>query len=83
MHLRFVKMIPQDELHKLSTQRVLAYLRKLQKCEESPELSDWTEEEISQVDGIIFKSSEEWKEQYNLVKEILSERENVGNNTGY
>lgn len=77
MYPRSVKLIPQDELQNLSTKRVLSYLRKLHECEESLELSDWTIEELSQEKNIIFKSSKEWKIQYKLVKEILSEREHV------
>ncbi|WP_141215663.1 hypothetical protein [Hahella sp. CCB-MM4] len=72
-----VKPLNQDELEVLSTERLLAYLRRLQKCEESIELSDWQLNEVSTISGIVFKSSEEWKTQYNLVKVVLAKRPNV------
>mgnify|MGYP000021998313 CR=1 FL=1 len=74
---RSVNPLSQDKLGSLTTKRVLAYLHSLQQCEESIEASDWSENEVASVSGIIFKASDEWKLQYNLVKAVLAERPNV------
>ncbi|WP_226649562.1 hypothetical protein ACJJID_11535 [Microbulbifer sp. CnH-101-G] len=76
--LKPVKPLNQRELEALSTKRLLAYLRRLQRCEESIELSDWQEDKVSPLGGIVFKSSDEWKTQYNLVKAVLAKRPNIG-----
>lgn len=74
---RNIKPLTIAELEKLTTARLLAYLKKLNECEESLELSDWTKEEIISIEGIIFKSSNEWQEQYTTVKSILSKRPHI------
>lgn len=74
MEPRSVNPLSLDKLKSLTTERLLAYLRSLQKCEKSLEGSDWNAEEVESVKGIIFKDSNEWKEQYELVKEVLAER---------
>lgn len=43
----------------------------------SIELFDWSEEEISAIEGIVLKSSEKWKSQYKLVKAVLASRPNI------
>lgn len=77
MRPRTVKPQNLNKLEKLSTKRLLAYLHSLQRCEESIELSDWNKNEVDSAKGIIFKSSEEWKLQYNLVKKVLATRPNI------
>ena len=74
---RSVNPLSPDKLESLTTKRLLAYLRSLQQCEESIEASDWSEDEVTSVSGIIFKTSDEWKLQYNLVKAVLAERPNI------
>jgi hypothetical protein len=74
---RSVNPLNRNKLESLTTKRLLAYLRNLQQCEESIEASDWEEEKVNSKDGIVFKSSEEWRSQYNLVKTVLAERPNI------
>ena len=77
MKPKLIKALTEKQLAALSTPRLLALLSKLQQCEDSVEKSDWSSEEILDTDGIVFKSSDEWLQQYTLVKSILSNRENV------
>ncbi|WP_020405927.1 hypothetical protein [Hahella ganghwensis] len=77
MKARGIKPLSLDDLEGLTTERLLAYLRKLHECEESLELSDWAPEEIKSIEGIVFKASQEWKEQHALVKRVLAGRPNV------
>jgi len=74
---RSVNQLSQDKLETFPTKRLIAYLRKLQQCEESIELSDWQENEVATLGGIVFKSSKEWKIQYSLVKAELANRPNI------
>lgn len=76
---RAVKPIHLTELEKLPTPRILSYLKKLQQCEESIELSDWSTEEVSKAEGIVFKSSTEWAVQHKYVKSVLATRSNFEN----
>ncbi len=74
---RSVNPLRQNKLESLTTKRLLAYLSSLQQCEESIEASDWTEDEVASVSGIVFKASDEWKSQHNVVKAVLAERPNI------
>jgi hypothetical protein len=76
MKPRSVTPLNVNKLEKLSTPRLLSFLHKLQQCEESLVSSDWSIEEISEINGIVFKSSEEWQMQYNLVRSVLAGRPN-------
>ena len=64
-----------EELEKLSTKRLLARLRQLQKCEESFALSDQVPSEYESDSSIEFKDSVEWKTEYSKIKQILDKRE--------
>ena len=77
MAIRFVNPLDQEALERLTSERLLVYLSKLQQCEESLEVSDWEEKEIIPITCIVFKSSREWKYQYKLVKAVLANRKNV------
>ena len=77
MKPRSIKPLELSELEKFSTPRLLSFLQKLQQCEESPELSDWSQEELSQTDGIVFKTSGGRSSQYKQVQEVLKNRSNV------
>ena len=76
MKPRSVKPLELIEMEKISTPRLLSFLRKLQQCENDIESSDWSPEEIAVTGGIVFKSSDEWQEQYLLVKSVLEARPN-------
>jgi len=73
---RTVALLSLEELNKLPTQRILAYLSRLQACENSVVESDLEPHEVM-VEGITYKESEAWKKQYALVKEVLASRPNI------
>ena len=77
MKPRSVKPLSSEELVKIPTPRLLSYLRKLQECEKDIQSSDWSPEQVALTEGIVFKSSPEWLEQYKLVKAVLDSRPNV------
>jgi hypothetical protein len=67
-----------EALKKKNTKELLGYLKALQQCEESFELSDMDiNEDILDNNKIYFKQTLKWKSAYNNVKSILSERENI------
>ncbi len=74
---RSVNPLNKDKLEALTTKRLLTYLHSLQQCEESIVTSDWNEDEVASVRGIIFKTSDVWKLQYSLVKAVLAERPKI------
>ncbi|WP_310484638.1 hypothetical protein [Chamaesiphon sp. VAR_48_metabat_403] len=63
------------ELEKLSTKQLLGRLQRLRQCEESLELSDRDNIDLSGC--IEFKQSQEWLEAFRDVKQILSLREHI------
>jgi len=77
MKIRSVAALSRSDLQTLSTERLLAYLKKLNQCENSLQESDWSLEQIAEVEGIIFKSSIEWEDQVKLVKAVLSNRPHI------
>lgn len=67
-----------EELETYPTKRLLARLKSLHQCEESFELSDRDESERNlNSDLIEFKETEEWKIEYDKLKEILKNREHI------
>jgi hypothetical protein len=67
-----------EALKKKNTKELLGYLKALQQCEESFELSDMDiNEDILDNNKIYFKQTPKWKSAYNNVKSILSQRENI------
>ncbi len=74
---RAVPQIDRDELEHLPTKALLARLDKLRRCEDSLEGTDMNADEITAVEGILFKESPEWREAYEAVKAVLSTREHV------
>ena len=75
---RYPKVITREELEKLHTKQLLAYLKRLHQCEESFEGSDWDENrDLTDEVMIHFKQTEKWKFAYRTVKSILSGREHV------
>lgn len=68
--MRKKRFLLKEELEKLTTPRLLSYLRSLHTYHET---LHWDDEIGSEVT----KSSEVWKEHHKLVKEILSKREHV------
>lgn len=77
---RALQIIPTSELEGLPTGALLARLKRLRWCLESPELTDLTLGELESVKYmILFKSEETWKQAYTDVKSILDVRENKPN----
>ena len=66
-----------SDLEALSTNRLLARLKRLLLCEESLELSDQNVENYQESDFIEFKDSPKWIKEYNNLKEILAQREHI------
>ena len=66
-----MKFLTKERLEKLTTKRILAYLRSLYVVHEGPNWDEHNKE--------ITKSSIEWKEQVKLVKSILATREHLSN----
>lgn len=64
-------VLSKECLDKLTTKRLLAYLRSLYECHEEPH---WDEDCNSKE---LTKDSTEWKEHIQLVKSILANREHV------
>lgn len=73
-----VPRIAAFELAKLPTKALLARLARLRHCEDEAELSDYSDEELLQVQGkIMFKNTSVWKEAYQDLKTILATREHI------
>jgi hypothetical protein len=67
-----------EDLKKKSTKELLGYLKSLQQCEGSYEISDMDiNYDILDTKTIYFKQTLKWKSAYNNVKSILSERGNI------
>ena len=67
-----------DELEKMNTKQLLAYLHKLHTCEESFEKSYMINNpEKKNKKTIYYKQSDNWKQAYKNVKEILKTREHI------
>ena len=77
MRNRPVFFIERSALEALSTKALLGRLQRLRECEESPEFSDMTKEEIAAAPGILFKRSAEWSVAYSDVKAVLATREHL------
>lgn len=65
-----VKFLAEKELEKLTTKRLISYKNKLMAYPEGP---SWEESNSDRLN----KSDDIWKDQYSLVKKILSTREDV------
>jgi hypothetical protein len=71
-------VITKEELEKKSTKELLGYLKNLQRCEESVELSDQgINRDETDPETIYFKQSKKWKTAYRTVKTILAAREHI------
>jgi hypothetical protein len=65
----------------MPTKGLLDRRRRLLRCEESPDVSDASPDELAQVTGIVFKSAPEWRAAYEQLKAILATREHVPKST--
>ena len=74
-----VVIIKQDQLITLHTGTLMKRRDELLKCDESLEMSDSLKTDLNSQDLIQYKNTNEWREAYADVKEILSTREHVPN----
>ena len=74
---RVVSEVSPDELEQMSTKELLGRLSRLQACEESPETSDMSADEIASVKGILFTKTPEWHKAHAELKTVLRSREHV------
>ena len=73
-----IKIVSIEVLQKKGTKELLGYLKSLQKCEESFDLSDMDENiDLIDLQNIYFKQTEKWRSAYNNVKSILKNREHI------
>ena len=74
---REVPIVPKAELAGLPTGSLLTRLQRLQRCEDSRQSSDRSAREVSDVQGILFKNTPDWRQAHSDLKSILREREHV------
>lgn len=74
---RAVPVLAQEALEATPTKALLGRLRRLLRCEESPEASDASPEELAQLEGIVFKNTAEWRVAHDQLKVVLASREHV------
>jgi hypothetical protein len=71
-------VITQEALELKNTKALIAYLNKLQRCEESFDLSDMDVNlDLIDKEKIYFKQTEKWQTAYKNVKSILKNREHI------
>ena len=74
--------ITKEALAQKNTKALLAYLSKLQRCEESYDLSDMDVNlDLIDEDKIYFKQTEKWQTAYTHVKSILENRAHIQKKT--
>ena len=77
---RALKPIPREQLDALPTGALLARLKRLRWCEESPDESDLADTQIASASALIlFKSDPAWRAAYADLKDALAGREHVSN----
>lgn len=75
---RALPIVGLEDLKAQGTRQLLARLKRLRFCEDSPELSDLCETEIASAKSLIlFKSQDEWKRAYHDIKTVLADRDNI------
>ena len=73
-----IKVLSKEELESKSTKELLGYLKRLNQCPESFELSDLDVNiDLTDSSFIYFKQTKKWKAAYDIVKVILKKREHI------
>jgi len=72
-----VAVLDRAALGAMPTKALLGRLRRLLRCEESPEVSDADPDELAQITGIAFKSTAEWRAAHEDLKAVLASREHL------
>jgi hypothetical protein len=81
-HLPLV--ITKEDLASKDTKALLTYLSKLQKCEDSFDLSDMDVNlDLFDDEKIYFKQIDKWQTAFKNVKSILANREHIEKNAQY
>lgn len=65
------------ELEAMPTKHLLGRLERLRHCPQSLAQSDFDPQEVTTVDGVLFKDSARWKDAFAEVKAVLTSREHV------
>lgn len=82
MKKKLPSIISKEALAQKNTKALLAYLSKLQRCEESYDLSDMNVNlDLIDEDKIYFKQTEKWQTAYKNVKSILQNRAHIQKKT--
>lgn len=72
--------MPREQLEELPTGALLARLKRLRWCEDSPDWSDLSEAEIASASHLIlFKTDPAWGAAFADLKEVLATRDHVPN----
>jgi hypothetical protein len=75
-------VLSHDELEKKGTKELLGYLKRLQQCEDSFEMSDLHDNpDVIDLNTIFFKETNKWQVAFKTVKTILSTREHLNSKT--
>lgn len=74
---RAVSHVNRESLEKMGTKRLLSRLKALRRCIDSLGCTEFTEEQAADVEGILFKESDEWKTAFRDVKDVLATREHI------
>jgi hypothetical protein len=72
-----VPVVDRAALEAMPTRALLGRLRRLLRCEESPEASDAYPDELALITRIAFKCTAEWRAAHEEVKAVLAHRPHV------
>lgn len=72
-----VAVLSRAELEGMSTRELLGRLERLRRCEEDPSMSDMTPIEVSEANGIVFKSDPAWRTALDDLHDALAGRGHV------
>jgi hypothetical protein len=68
--MKRVKLLSKIEMENLTTERLLAYKKRIMQVPEGP---SWDKDNVDRINKI----SSEWQETYNNLKDVLATREHV------
>lgn len=75
---RALPAMAREELESMPTGALLARLKRLRWCEDSPEMSDLSEDErATAAHLILFKTDPAWRQAYADLRDVLSSREHI------
>lgn len=75
---RALSPVAREELESMPTGALLARLKRLRWCEDSPEMSDLSKDERATATHLIlFKTDPAWRQAYADLKDVLASREHL------